>query len=40
MTDEEKQKYKEAKNKHNRDKYNNMTNEEKQKYEKKRKHER
>ena len=32
MTDEEKQKYKEAKNKYNRDKYNNMTDEEKQKY--------
>ena len=28
MTDEEKQKYKEAKNKYNRDKYNNMTDKE------------
>ena len=27
--------YKEAKNKHNRDNYNNMTDEEKQKYKKK-----
>ena len=35
MTDEEKQKYKEAKSKRNRDKYNNMTDEEKQKYKKK-----
>ena len=35
MTDEEKQKYKEAKNKRNREKYNNMTDEEKQKYKKK-----
>ena len=34
MTDEEKQKYKEAQNKYNRDNYNNMTNEEKQKYKK------
>ena len=35
MTDEEKQKYKEAKNRYNRDKYNNMTDEEKVKYIKK-----
>ena len=32
MTDEQKQRYKEARNKHNRDKYNNMTDEERQKY--------
>ena len=32
MTNEEKQKYKEHKNKYNRDKYNNMTDKEKQKY--------
>ena len=31
MTDEERQKYKEAENKRNRDRYNKMTNEEKQK---------
>ena len=30
MTDEEKQKYKDAKNKRNRDRYNKMTDEEKQ----------
>ena len=30
MTDEEKQKHKEAKNKRNRDRYNKMTDEEKQ----------
>ena len=36
MTDEKKkQKYKEAKNKHNRDRYNKMTDEEKQKHKKK-----
>ena len=35
MTDEERQKYKEAKNKHNRDRYNKMTDEEKQKHRKK-----
>ena len=35
MTHEEKQKYKEAKNKRNRDRYNKMTDEEKQKYRKK-----
>ena len=35
MTDEKKQKYKEAKNKCSRDKYNNMTDEERQKYRKK-----
>ena len=35
MTDEEKQKYKEAKNKRDRNRYNKMTDEEKQKYEKK-----
>ena len=34
MADEEKQKYKEAKTKCNRDKYNNVTDEEKQKYKK------
>ena len=32
MTDEERQKYKEAKNKRNRDRYNEMTDEEKQKH--------
>ena len=32
MTDEEKQKYKEAKNKRNRDRYNKMTYEEKRKH--------
>ena len=37
MTDEEKQKYKEAKNKRDRNRYNKMTDEEKQKYEKKNK---
>ena len=31
MTDEERQKYKEAKNKRDRDRYNKMTDEEKQK---------
>ena len=35
MTDEEKQKYKEAKNKHKRDRYNKITDEEKQKHKKK-----
>ena len=35
MTDEERQKYKEAKNKHDRDRYNKMTDEEKQKHRKK-----
>ena len=47
MTDEQKQRYKEAKNKRNRDKYYSMTDEERQKYKdhkknikKKRKHER
>ena len=35
MTDEEKQKYKDAKNKCNRDRYNKMTDEEKQKHRKK-----
>ena len=35
MTDEEKQKYKEAKNKRDRNRYNKMTDEEKQKYKKK-----
>ena len=35
MTDEEKQKYKEAKNKRDRDRYNKMTDEEKQKHNKK-----
>ena len=34
MTDEQKQKYKEAKNKHDRDRYNEMTDEEKQKHKK------
>ena len=32
MTDEEKQKYKEAKNERDRDRYNKMTDEEKQKH--------
>ena len=32
MTDEQKQRYKEARNRHDRDKYNNMTDEERQKY--------
>ena len=32
MTDEQKQRYKEAKNKRDRDKYHNMTGEERQKY--------
>ena len=32
MTDEQKQRYKEAKNKRDRDKYHNMTDEERQKY--------
>ena len=32
MTDEERQKYKEAKNKRDRDRYNKMTDEEKQKH--------
>ena len=31
MTDEQKQKYKEAKNKRNKDKYHNMTDKERQK---------
>ena len=31
MTDEQKQRYKKAKNKHDRDKYNNMTDEKKNK---------
>ena len=35
MTDEERQKYKEAKNKCDRDRYNKMTDEEKQKHRKK-----
>ena len=35
MTDEERQKYKEAKNKRNRDRYNKITDEEKQKHRKK-----
>ena len=35
MTDEQKQKHKEAKNKHDRDQYNKMTDEEKQKHQKK-----
>ena len=35
MTDEERQKYKEAKNKRDRDRYNKMTDEEKQKHRKK-----
>ena len=35
MTDEEKQKYKEAKNERDRDRYNKMTDEEKQKHKKK-----
>ena len=35
MTDEEKQKYKDAKNKRDRDRYNKMTDEEKQKHKKK-----
>ena len=35
MTDEEKQKYKKAKNKCDRDTYNKMTDEEKQKHQKK-----
>ena len=34
MTDEEKQKYKEAKNEGDRDRYNKMTDEEKQKHKK------
>ena len=34
MTDEERQKYKEAKNKRDRDRYNKMTDEEKQKHKK------
>ena len=34
MTDEEKQKYKEAKNKRNRDRYDKMTDEEKQRQKK------
>ena len=34
MTDEEKQRYKEAKNKRDRDRYNKMTDEEKQKHKK------
>ena len=34
MTDEEKQKYKEAKNKRDKDRYNKMTDEEKQKHKK------
>ena len=34
MTDEEKQKYKEAKNKRDRDRYNKMTDEGKQKHKK------
>ena len=34
MTDEEKQKYKEVKNKRDRDRYNKMTDEEKQKHKK------
>ena len=34
MTDEEKQKYKESKNKRDRDRYNKMTDEEKQKHKK------
>ena len=34
ITDEEKQKYKEAKNKRDRDRYNRMTDEEKQKHKK------
>ena len=34
MTDEQKQKYKEDKNKRDRDRYNKMTDEEKQKIEK------
>ena len=32
MTDEQKQRYKEAKNKRGRDKYHNMTDEERRKY--------
>ena len=32
MTDEQKQRYKKAKNKRDRDKYHNMTDEERQKY--------
>ena len=35
MTDEERQKYKKAKNNRDRDRYNKMTNEEKQKHQKK-----
>ena len=35
MTDEEKQKYIEAKNKRDKDRYNKMTDEEKQKHKKK-----
>ena len=35
MTDKERQKYKEAKNKRDRDRYNKMTDEEKQKHRKK-----
>ena len=35
MTDEHKQKYKEAKNKRDRDRYNKMTDDEKQKHKKK-----
>ena len=31
MTDEQKQRYKEARNKHDKDKYHNMTDEQKQK---------
>ena len=34
MTNEEKQKYKEAKNKRDKDRYNKMTDEEKQKHKK------
>ena len=37
MTDEERQKYKEAKNKCDRDRYNKMTDEQKQKHQKKKK---
>ena len=32
MSDEQKQKYKENRNKHNKDKYNKMTDEQKQRY--------
>ena len=35
MTDEERQKYEEAKNKRDRDRYNKITDEEKQKHRKK-----